>query len=92
VWPGSHQRGFLDHNVHHAGAVGGRGVPVDPAEAVWHTSDFRAGDALFFHTFTIHKALPNRSGDRLRVSTDNRYQRRQDEIDPAALRPHYDLT
>jgi hypothetical protein len=92
VWPGTHRRGFLDHSVHHPGAVGGRGVPVDPAEAVWHTTDFEPGDALFFHAFTIHKALPNLSGDRLRISTDNRYQRDDDAIDPGALLPHFNLT
>ena len=92
VWPGSHTRGFLDHNVQHAGAVGGSGVPVDPAEATWRTTDFEPGDALFFHAFTIHKALPNLSGDRLRISTDNRYQRDGDAIDPGALLPHFNLT
>ena len=92
VWPGSHTRGFLEHNVHHAGAVGGSGVPVDPAEAIWHTTDFEPGDALFFHAFTIHKALPNLSGDRLRLSTDNRYQRDGDAIDPGALLPHFNLS
>lgn len=92
VWPGTHTRGFLEHNVHHAGAVGGSGVPVDAAEAIWHTTDFEPGDALFFHAFTIHKALPNLSGDRLRISTDNRYQRDGDAIDPGALLPHFNLS
>jgi ectoine hydroxylase-related dioxygenase (phytanoyl-CoA dioxygenase family) len=92
IWPGTHRRGFLDHSVHHPGAVGGCGVPVDPAEATWHTTDFEPGDALFFHSFTIHKALPNLSGDRLRLSTDNRYQRNGDAIDPGALLPHFNLT
>ncbi|MBA3943919.1 MAG: phytanoyl-CoA dioxygenase family protein [Herpetosiphonaceae bacterium] len=91
VWPGSQKRGFIDHNVESPGAVGGCGVEVDPTKAVWHTGDFEVGDALFFHSYTIHKALPNLSGDRLRISTDNRYQRRDDRIDPGALRPHYDL-
>ncbi|MDQ3812525.1 MAG: phytanoyl-CoA dioxygenase family protein, partial [Armatimonadota bacterium] len=59
VWPGSHRRGFIEHTVHHPGAVGGRGVPVDEDQAEWHTSDFEIGDALFFHSFCIHKALPN---------------------------------
>lgn len=92
VWPGSHKQGFVEHTEHHAGAVGGRGVPVDAAQAEWHTIDFEPGDALFFHAYTIHKALPNLSGDRLRLSTDNRYQRPEDAIDPGALRPHFDLT
>jgi ectoine hydroxylase-related dioxygenase (phytanoyl-CoA dioxygenase family) len=92
VWPGSHHQGFIEHSVSHAGAVGGKGVPVDEQQATWHTTDFLAGDALFFHAYTIHKALPNLSGDRLRISTDNRYQRPTEAIDPGALRPHYDLS
>jgi ectoine hydroxylase-related dioxygenase (phytanoyl-CoA dioxygenase family) len=92
VWPGSQKRGFLDHNVHSPGAVGGCGIHVEPAQAVWHTDHFEAGDALFFHSYTIHKALPNVSGNRLRISTDNRYQRPNDQIDPGALRPHFDLS
>jgi ectoine hydroxylase-related dioxygenase (phytanoyl-CoA dioxygenase family) len=87
VWPGSHTQGFLEHNVKHTGAVGGHGVPVDESRAQWHTTDFVAGDALFFRSYTIHKALPNLT-DRLRLSTDNRYQVSSDEIDPAALKPH----
>ena len=71
--------------------MGGCAVPLQPGEATWHTTDFLTGDALFFTTFTIHKALPNLSGDRLRVSTDNRYQRPDEEIEPGALRPHFNL-
>ena len=73
------------------GAVGGRGVPVDETQAEWHTFDFHAGDALIFHAFAIHKALPNLTADKLRVSTDNRYQRPHDKIEPDALLPHYGL-
>ncbi|GAC1402734.1 MAG: phytanoyl-CoA dioxygenase family protein [Chloroflexota bacterium] len=91
VWPGSQTRGYIDHTVHHPGAVGGCAVPIAPGEAVWHSADFRSGDALFFHALTIHRALPNLSGDRLRVSTDNRYQRPDEAIDPGALKPHVAL-
>jgi ectoine hydroxylase-related dioxygenase (phytanoyl-CoA dioxygenase family) len=90
IWPGTHRRGFIEHSVSHPGTIGGRGVPVDEAQAEWHTTDFQIGDALFFHSYTIHKALPNLSPERLRLSTDNRYQRSEDKIDPAALRPHFD--
>ena len=89
VWPGSHRNGFIEHSEHLEGAVGGRGVPVDESQATWHASDFGLGDALFFTSLTIHKALPNISGDTLRISTDNRYQRPQDAIDPGALKPHF---
>ena len=89
IWNGSHTRGFLEHSEHSPGAVGGRGVPVDEEAADWHSCDFRAGDALFFHAFTIHKALPNLSENQLRISTDNRYQLPADAIDPSALLPHF---
>ena len=95
VWPGSHKLGFIEHTAHFEGAVGGRGVYPDelakPEAPVWHTARFEPGDALFFHAFTIHKALPNLTGNRMRLSTDNRYQRPQDPIEPGALRPHFDL-
>lgn len=92
IWPGSHKRGYIDHTVHHPGAVGGCGVPIDPAQAHWVTADFRAGDALFFTSYTIHKALPNLTSNQMRLSTDNRYQRPEDAIDPGALKPHYNLS
>ncbi|GCE26837.1 hypothetical protein KDA_23210 [Dictyobacter alpinus] len=90
VWPGSHRQGFIEHSVQHPGAVGGKGVPVDESQAIWHSGNFGCGDALFFRSYTIHKALPNLTPDRLRLSTDNRYQLNEDSIDPAALRPHFD--
>lgn len=91
VWRGSHQQGFMEHTETISGAVGGRGVPVDESQAEWHSSDFQIGDALFFHAYTVHKALPNLTEDLLRVSTDNRYQRAGDKIEPDALLPHFNL-
>ena len=90
VLPGSHKRGFLEHTEKFPAAVGGRGVPTDN-ETGWVASDFGLGDALFFHAYTIHKALPNLTPDRLRISTDNRYQRAGDDIDPGALKPHFNV-
>jgi ectoine hydroxylase-related dioxygenase (phytanoyl-CoA dioxygenase family) len=89
VWPGSHKRGYIEHTEQHPGAVGGRGVPVDESQAVWHTGDFGCGDALFFRSYTIHKALPNLTKNLLRLSTDNRYQVKDDAIDPSALHEHF---
>ncbi len=90
VLPGSHHGGFRAHDVHLEHAVGGRGVEIDEAKAAWHGGDMSCGDALFFHSLCVHKALPNRTANRLRLSTDNRFQKPGDAIDPAALRPHYD--
>ncbi len=89
VWPGSHHSGFIEHTQSHPGTIGGQGIPVDESQATWHTSDFAAGDALFFRSYTVHKALPNLTPDRLRLSTDNRYQGSDDAIDPGALKEHY---
>jgi hypothetical protein len=95
VWPGSHRLGFREHDKLTAGAVGGRGVDAEelalPDAPVWHSAHFQPGDALFFHAYTVHKANPNLSGDRLRLSTDNRYQRPNESIEPGALLPHYNL-
>ena len=90
VAAGSHRNGYHDHSETIPGATGGRGVKT-AEEAEWHTADFRAGDALFFHSFTVHKALPNRTPDRIRLSTDNCYQRVGDAIDPSSLKPHMNL-
>ena len=54
----------------------------------WLTTDYRIGDTLIFPALTIHKALPNLTEDRLRVSLDNRYQRVTDPIAEHMLTPH----
>lgn len=91
VLSGSRHQGFIEHTERYPAAVGGRGVPTDDTSADWRASDFGLGDALFFHAYTIHKALPNRTSDRLRISTDNRYQRPGDAIEPGALGTHFNL-
>ncbi len=69
--------------------VGGVGVPVAPGEAHdWASADYRPGDALVFHSFTVHWAPPNH-GERLRLSCDYRYQRVEDPVVEGSLRPHY---
>jgi hypothetical protein len=54
----------------------------------WHTTNFQAGDVLFFPALTVHRAFPNVTEDRLRVSLDNRYQREGDRIAAHMLLPH----
>ena len=39
----------------------------------WRTTEFKAGDALIFTCYTVHASLDNTS-DRIRLSTDSRYQ------------------
>ena len=46
----------------------------------WLTTDFRAGDTLIFSTYTVHASLDNAS-DRVRLSSDSRYQPAADAAD-----------
>ena len=75
VIPRSHRvKRVLEHHF----SLGAGGLIVDETEhedidPVWHSTDYECGDALFFPALTIHKALPNYTQDRLRLSLDNRY-------------------
>lgn len=99
VLPGSHKTNkVLDHHF----ALGAGGLVIREDEIVreypelnvpWHTTNFEVGDTLFFPALTVHKAMPNRTEDRLRISLDNRYEGEGDEISQHMLEPHLaDLT
>jgi len=47
----------------------------------WLTAEFEAGDFLTFGMFLVHASCDNRTDDRLRISTDSRYQRASEPID-----------
>lgn len=74
---GSHRRGLLRHDGDGAGR---QGVDVCGDER-WATQPLAAGDAVFFHCMTLHKALPNVSADRLRLSVDYRFQPLHEQLD-----------
>lgn len=54
----------------------------------WVGGDFELGDAIIFHSLTVHRSLPNLS-DRMRLSVDYRFQREGDEVTEACLEPHF---
>jgi hypothetical protein len=87
VLAGSHTRSLLP--IHKASGPGGVGVDTEDLGLEWHGSDFQAGDVLIFHSHTVHKALPNRTSDRLRISVDFRYQGASQPIVEDGLLPHY---
>jgi hypothetical protein len=92
--PRSHTHGFIEHRLDAQKKYAGHGLADDqlPAGAgEWVTGDFELGDFLVFHSLTIHKALPNLTPDRLRISTDNRYQREGDTIAEISTKTHYNL-
>ncbi len=90
VIPESHKvQRVLEHHF----ALGAGGLIVDETEhedidPVWHSIDYEPGDALFFPALTIHRALPNFTDDRLRLSLDNRYMIVGDKIAEHMLEPH----
>jgi hypothetical protein len=95
VLRGSHRNGFLEHSVDPVQKFAGMGLTRDDLEQTggdeWHASDYTTGDCVIFHSHTVHGAVPNVSGDTLRLSVDNRYQKRGDEFGTAATRTHHDL-
>lgn len=86
VLTGSHKVGILPLSP----ALGAGGVKslTQDVEGEWVSSPFDLGDALFFHSHTVHRGIPNRSGNRLRLSADYRYQRASDPVVDFALLPH----
>ena len=70
VLPGSHQGGLLPHRGQGDGRQG-----VDVADdAAFAAAPLAAGDAILFNCLTVHRALPNVTPDRVRLSVDYRYQ------------------
>lgn len=47
----------------------------------WLTTEFEAGDFITFGMFLVHASLDNRTENRLRISSDSRYQRASETID-----------
>jgi hypothetical protein len=47
----------------------------------WLTTEFQPGDFITFGMFLVHASLDNRTENRLRISSDARYQRASEPID-----------
>ncbi len=90
VLSGSHRSGI--YPVQPALGAGGLGIDTDPLEANgmhWVSGDYDIGDALFFHSHAVHKALPNQTPDRIRLSVDYRYQGGSQPVTEGSLLPHF---
>lgn len=70
VLPGSHRMGLLDHS----GEGVGKYVASIPKDAAWAFGDYACGDVIMFSGLTLHRAGPNLTADRLRLSADFRYR------------------
>jgi ectoine hydroxylase-related dioxygenase (phytanoyl-CoA dioxygenase family) len=102
ILPGSHKAGFIGHSEDKTKKYASMGLTDEQIESAlrrdeaaagggWVSGDFAVGDFVMFHSHTIHKALPNVTKDRLRLSTDNRYQKVGAEISTVSQGTHYNL-
>jgi hypothetical protein len=70
VLPGSHVGGLLPHDA----GEGDDRCMVLPDDTEWAGVSYRCGDVLLLDTLTVHRARPNVTADRVRVSVDCRYR------------------
>jgi hypothetical protein len=87
VLPGSHRPEEV--KTHHF-SLGAGLLAIDEQElsGQWLTADYAIGDTLIFHSLLVHRALPNFTPDRMRISLDNRYQSARIPIAEQMLTPH----
>jgi hypothetical protein len=77
VWGGSHREGYKAH----VGEGDGQQQVDLISDVPWSSEDLEIGDVVIFHCMTVHRALPNLTEDRLRMSMDMRYQPADHPID-----------
>jgi len=87
VLRGSHTLGILP--VHKADGAGGLGIDTDSLQNEWVGGDFKIGDAILFHSLAVHKALPNTTPERIRLSVDFRYQPLSHPVHSSSMEPHH---
>lgn len=88
VLRGSHRNGVVA--VAPAKGAGDLAAILCPHEIDWVEGDFELGDILTFPSTTVHRALRSQYRDRIRLSSDVRFQAIDDEIHEASLKPHVD--
>ena len=88
VLRGSHRFGVAPVDF----ALGAGNVEVQLDERYdrldWVGGDFELGDALVFHSLTVHRSQRNVT-DHLRLSVDYRFQREGEALTPGCIEPHF---
>jgi hypothetical protein len=87
VLPGSHKGGV--RKVFEAQGVGGVQCEIYDHETLWHVSDFEKGDVLIFNSATVHRAEPNTSESKVRLSVDTRFCDYGAPVFSTNLEPHH---
>jgi hypothetical protein len=83
---GSHREEVLE--VHKAAGAGGFESLLCDLDYTWVQDNYACGDFVTFPSHMVHKALPCQQPDRIRLSSDTRYQPVSEVIDPKSLEPH----
>ncbi|MCU6712558.1 phytanoyl-CoA dioxygenase family protein [Paenibacillus sp. J5C_2022] len=91
VLEGSHKAGLLDVTTGHEGA-GGLETILCNLGYEWAGTDYEIGDMLTFPSLTVHKSIPNKQRDRIRLSIDVRLQPISQPIEARSLLPHGPFT
>lgn len=86
VLVGSHHEGLMSYKA--VGGAGGLEAYLCDLDYPWAVGDFRLGDVITFSSQTVHRSLPHRAGDRIRLSCDYRYQPADEPIDRSSLEVH----
>lgn len=86
VLEGSHHSGII-HVAAQEGAGGLESI-LCGMDLEWAEGDYRLGDVILFDSRTVHKALPQTVGNRIRLSCDFRYQPAHEPLDPKSLLSH----
>ena len=82
---GSHRHGMLETSE--GVGPGGRQVAVEDNSS-WVGDNYECGDVIVLHSLTIHQGRDNMTADRLRISSDYRYQPRSHPVRDDSLQPH----
>ncbi len=90
ILEGSHKLGLLPLSFSLGAGARQAVLPPEADELRWLSTDFARGDVLIFGSLTVHRALPNRSKDRLRLSVDFRFQEEGQPLCEGVLKPHFE--
>ena len=92
---GSQRLGMIAHSRDPSKKFGQEGVCAEQwageTDLHWVAGDMKLGDILVFHSEIVHKALPNLTDDRIRLSLDNRYQGVNNPVNLDNLHLHYNI-
>ena len=83
----SHLKGVRE--VVYSPGVGGVQCKIFNDEKLWHVSNVECGDVILFSSQTVHRAEPNISESRVRVSVDTRFCDYGSPVFSTNLEPHH---